>query len=424
MKFEEHLKKYLSNEFITDLISSLDNERTNSILLNTNKISEAQFLKDFPTLVKNSDIDNAFYFNKNQNEMGKTYLFDNGAYYIMDAASLLTTSFLQPKDDDLILDMCAAPGGKTISLASKYPNCHFLANDISFKRCLTLSSNIEKLGLSNITVINNNFSKNYMNFQSKFDFILLDAPCSGSAMFRKSKEMKDDRSYEKVKRCQKTQCELIEYAYYMLKNGGTLVYSTCSFSYEENEEIIYDFLKKHSEMSPILLKDSPSFFHSNLKEGIHLFPNLYNGEGQFFIYLKKEGNSKENIVKSNFIDNKILNKYNLKFKYLENINDNLDTYNFDFNYKNIHTLKKGLQLGSFKNNIFIPSFHLAHYLPSKNSIPLNENEFKKYIHGEEIQKILPLKNDYYVVSYKNLNLGFIKYSNGKLKNLYPKGLRR
>ena len=254
MDFKEHLLKYLPSDFVDELLISLEKPRTNSLILNTNKIKEEEFINMFPNIQKNENLYNSYSYDKNIYPFGKSYLFDNGAYYIIDKSSQLTTSFLEVNDNDLILDLCAAPGGKTISLALKYPNANIISNDLSLQRALTLSSNIEKLGLSNVYVINNDFSKIYKNFPETFDSIILDAPCSGSAMFRKSIEMKNDWNYKKVLAFSKIQQELFEIAFFMLKPGGFLVYSTCSFSYEEDDENILNFLKKHKNCKVFALK--------------------------------------------------------------------------------------------------------------------------------------------------------------------------
>ena len=422
MDFKEHLLKYLPSDFVDELLISLEKPRTNSLILNTNKIKEEEFINMFPNIQKNENLYNSYSYDKNIYPFGKSYLFDNGAYYIIDKSSQLTTSFLEVNDNDLILDLCAAPGGKTISLALKYPNANIISNDLSLQRALTLSSNIEKLGLSNVYVINNDFSKIYKNFPETFDSIILDAPCSGSAMFRKSIEMKNDWNYKKVLAFSKIQQELFEIAFFMLKPGGFLVYSTCSFSYEEDDENILNFLKKHKNCKVFALKDNKTFYHTQeLKEGIHLFPNLFDGEGQFICYLKKDGNITNNLTKNNL--KTTFKSYPINLNYIEENKGIYYGYNLNFNFKNMHLIRKGLLIGEESKGIFKPSFHLAHYLSCTNTISLNEEEFKKYIHGDEISKNLNLKNDYYIVSYKNLNLGFIKYTNGKLKNLYPKGLR-
>lgn len=430
MNFIEHLNKYYPDDLVEKLIKELKKERTSSLILNTQKIDNIFFKKEFPEIENHPFLKNVYYFDKKIYELGKNYLFDNGAYYIMDASSMLVSYFLNPKDNDLILDMCAAPGGKTIFASLNNKNIRIIANDLSHSRALTLSSNIEKLGLKNVIVINFNFLNDQRILNKTFDKIILDAPCSGSAMFRKLEEMQDDWTYEKVLNCQKIQFDLLNRAIDLLKDGGELIYSTCSFSYEENEENILNLLKTRNDIE---LTNLPSikgdYRHPSLKEAIHVFPTFYKGEGQFIAKIKKKGvliNNSKNILSNekeikNYKD--IISLYNLDFASYKKINNELYGSSFEFDNKKIPLVRYGVNIGEFKKNYFLPSFNLAHYLSNKNSIILNENEAKKYIKGETIIKNLPLKDGYYIVSFKNINLGYIKYVKGILKNLYPKGLR-
>lgn len=428
MKFEENLKEYLNDEFIHELLLAQEKERTNSLILNTSKMSAQAFKTTFPNIKEHPFLKNVFYYNKNEYQFGKSYLFDNGAYYLIDASSLLVSYYLPTKNGDLLLDLCSAPGGKTISLLLNNldKNLNVIANDLSHQRALELSKNIERQGFSNVIVTNNDFSKIYKFYQNKFNAIILDAPCSGSAMFRKNSLAKEDWTINKVLSLQERQKELIKMAHFMLKEDGYLIYSTCSFSKEENEDVVLDALNNFNDLEIINIENKPYYYKSELlPEAIHLFPNLYDGEGQFIALLHKKGASSTSINKSkNKITHKdLLNKYELNFQNEININKEIYLNNFTLDLTKLNLIRPGLHLGSLDKNIFIPSFHLAHYLNPSLSIALTEDEFKKYIHGEEIIKNCNLKNDFYVVSYNNINLGFAKYVSGRLKNYYPKGLR-
>lgn len=416
MTFKEHLLRYLEPEFIEELLNSMTENRTNFLVLNTNKMSKDEFKNLFPNIIESTYINNGFYYDKNEYDLGKSFYFDNGLFYILDSASSLVSELLPIEDNDFILDMCAAPGGKTITTSFKNRSVQVLANDINYPRALTLSSNIEKIGLKNVIVTSNtiNILNNY--YKNTFDKIILDAPCSGSAMFRKSIEMENDWTYEKVLRCQAMQKELLEYAANMLKEGGIISYSTCSFSYEENEEVIINFINNHKEFELINIKEDKAFYRSKqLKEAIHLFPNLYKGEGQFIALLHKLGTLKKKKSPEKY------NKYGTK--YLEKNKNSLYGYDNDLNTNKLNVLRKGVEIATYKGNNEIPSFNYAHYLDAKDSIKLDYENTLKYLHGEELNIDLKLKNDYYVVSYNNINLGYVHYVNGKLKNLYPKGLR-
>ena len=433
MDFKEHLKKYLSEKEIDQLINSLTLERTHSLIINPNKINEETFQKKFPKVIKHPFLKNVFYYEQKDYDFGKSYLFDNGLFYIVDASSLLVSYFLEPKENSLILDMCAAPGGKTISTSLNYKNVEFISNDISYQRALTLSSNIEKLGLSNISVTCGDFLQINNQINNSFDYIILDAPCSGSAMFRKMEEMEKDWSIEKVLKQQKIQIDLLNKAIDLLKPGGFIIYSTCSFSFEEDEEVILNVLANRDDAEIVSLPHIDGEYRSSeLNEAIHIFPHLYKGEGQFIAKLQKKKNDSlvKSIVDKKTINyksnelNKLLTNYDLHFNCISNMNNQVYGHNFNFPLpKNIKFIRKGINICEIKNkDILIPSFNLAHYLNTEKSIILDEKEAKSYLHGDTIERN-NLKNGYYVVSFNDINLGFVKCVNGTLKNLYPKGLR-
>ena len=426
MNFKENLAFYLEENFVDELIDSLNDTRVNSLILNTNKIDKHTFVKLFPKIIPHSFLENVFYYNKEDYEFGKSFLFTNGAYYIMDTSSMLVSYNLEINDNDKVLDLCAAPGGKTIALSlfNKDKNFYILSNDLSYKRSLELSKNIEHLGLKNVLISNSDFSKIYNHYLNTFDKIIVDAPCSGSAMFRKNELAKLDWTIDKVNKLKSEQINILNYALKMLKNGGKLIYSTCSFSYEEDEGVILEILKENKDVSVLPFTEHEGYFHHNsLKESIHLFPNLYKGEGQFMCLLTKN-NDEVNITyknKPNIKHKNLLNGLNYNNEVI--IDDELYFYNAFIDTKYLNVIRYMLDAYQIKKDIFIPSFHLAHAI-NKSDIKLDENEVKKYLHGEELTKKLNLKNDYYIVSYLNVNLGYVKYVNGKLKNLYPKGLRR
>jgi len=418
MNFINNLEEYLPKDFVQNLIVSMQKERTNALVLNTNKISCETFEKMFPKVVKNKIIENAYFYDKKDYDFGKSFYFDNGLFYIMDTASMLTSYFLPISDGENVLDMCAAPGGKTIYLALRNHNINIISNDQSYERSLVLSSNIEKMGLENVIISSNTINLLETYYKTTFDKIILDAPCSGSAMFRKNSDIRDDWSYKKILKCSYEQRILLEQAANMLKPGGIISYSTCSFSYEEDEGVILDFLNKHKDFSTIELPENKSFYRGkNLENSIHLFPNIFEGEGQFICQLKKDGTLDTNSCQKN----SKINKYG--FKHSDKKNEKLYVYNNDLNLKYLTIIRKGLLIGDYKKNLLIPSFHYAHYLSSNNSIILDDNEVKKYLHGEELTKKTNLETGFYPVSYKSINLGFSHIVGNKLKNLYPKGLR-
>ena len=278
--------------------------------------------------------------------------------------------------------------------------------------------NIDRLGISNISVTNNDFSALYTNYINYFDKIILDAPCSGSGMFRKDEKMKLDWSMQKVYANANIQSSLISMCAKMLKKGGKLIYSTCSYSYEEDEEIIINFLNNHNDFHLIdINQNNPLFYQSNdLIGSIHLFPYLYPGEGHFICLLQKDGNANKTIFNNINYQRNCINENNKKV--IENyiINTNI----------NEKFLSKCLRPGYFvsaqtKDNI-IPSHHFAKSINDFQYINLNDEQYKKYIHGDSFP--YDEKNGFYVAKYQNINVGIVKIVDNIIKNYYPKGLRR
>ena len=237
MDFKEHLYQHYPHIIVYELLLSLEKESVHAALLNPKKMSDETFLSLFPHVKKHPFIPHAFYYDKNEYSLGKNIFHDAGAYYLQDPSAMLVAAFLPISKGDYILDMCAAPGGKTIQTAF-HEEVTVVANDISYPRALTLSSNIERMGLGNVMVTAMNLHQFPLSYRHFFDSIILDAPCSGSGMFRKQGEMRLDWTYNKVLECAKTQKELLSLADSFLKPGGHLLYSTCSFSYEEDEKAI------------------------------------------------------------------------------------------------------------------------------------------------------------------------------------------
>jgi NOL1/NOP2/sun family putative RNA methylase len=419
--FKSHLKKYLSIETINNLVESFSKTRLHGLLRNENKISHEKLLKYFPNLTKHPLINNGYIYDPNLISPGKHWLFDAGCYYLQDLSAMLVASLLPIDQDDIVLDMCAAPGGKTIQTSLKLSKSGLiLANDISKKRANILVSNIERMGLGNVIVANEdalNICKKYPNMFTK---ILLDAPCSGSGMFKKDDKMIEDWHINKVLSAAKLQKELIVAAYDALAPGGLLLYSTCSFSYEENEEVIFE-LKKERDIILVNIANHISFYRDDkLKEAIHLFPHLYEGDGHFICLIKKPGELKTSTIPKKKLS--LLNHNESTFYKLE---DQTGIYgiNIPFDTKDLFILRYGVKLFDKQNKQVIPHHHLTHFLDASNSITLNDEELKIYLSGNVIKKD-NIKDGFHIVSYDGINLGLIKASRGMLKNHYPKGLRR
>lgn len=425
MNFEDTLKKYLSDDEIKRLLDSFNLEQTHCLLLDTAKMSIDDFLARFPNVTKHPLIDNAFLYKKEEYDFGKLALYDLGVYSIQDASSMLDVYFLKPESTDKVLDLCAAPGGKTIGCAIAMKGQGLIvSNDLSYERSKALSSNIERMGFGNIVVTNNDFSSIYQSFAGFFDKIILDAPCSGSAMFRKNEEAKQLWSYKKVEQCAAIQKDLLQIAWRMLKPGGKIVYSTCSFSSEENEDVIIEFLSKNNDAKIIKLDDTGGLFSSSLlPESIHALPYLFPGEGQFVCLLEKENSSiiESKISSSKSVSNDLIKKFVLNDRFNTYINNSLYSLDSYFPANKLKVIRYGVKVCE-KENQATPDFALARFYKGKECIEITKENAIKYLHGDTFTLDKP--NGFYVVSYNNLSLGFVKVVNKLAKNFYPKGLRR
>lgn len=416
MDFETSLKKYLDEKEIEKLVSSFSLKEKKAIYLNTNKMSKENLLSLFPNLKPHPVVENGFLYDKDEYELGKKIYHELGAYYIQEPSAMLVANFLDAKPGDVVLDLCAAPGGKSIQTALKMQNQGLIiANDLSKSRANVLLSNIERMGISNTVITSLDFKNYYQKFNNYFDKIILDAPCSGSGMFRKSDEMKNDWTYEKVLKNAAIQKELILMCYSMLKEGGTMVYSTCSYSYEEDEEII-EFLLGKTDAKLENIADFPGIFRSSkYPETVHLFPSHFEGEGHYIALIKKPGS----LAKTKLQETQIIRNVSGKGSLCEKQRF-LCPHKLPSNFEDL-CLRPGLFVDSTIKDKVIPSHHYSHVLDSSKSIELNKEEVIKYLKGETINKRYP--DGYHFVSFMNMNIGFVYSINGILKNFYPKGLR-
>ena len=409
-----------------EILSSMEKEQTHALVLNEERLSKEAFKSLFPAVREHPFIENAFYYDKADYDFGKSILHASGAIYIQDASAMMPVHFLNPKRGDTCIDLCAAPGGKTIDASLKIGmEGSIVSNDLSFPRAKELSSNIERLGLGNTIIMSVQPSLLSKFYGPTFDNVILDAPCSGSAMFRKNELSESDWTENKVLGNAKTQRELLEIAYSLLKEGGRLVYSTCSFSREENEDNIDYFLSIHDDMELIELPDNPCFYHpSNSKGMVYLLPCFYEGEGQFVALMKKKGDMPSIKRKAKFKENKAIKEFASSFGYepssIVEINEAYYGYDGELPLMNSPSpLRVGVKIAE-KAKTLIPDYALSHFLKVK-AIGLSLDEARRYLAGETLS--LNTEDGFHIVSYNQVNLGYIKITHGLGKNHYPKGLR-
>lgn len=352
-----------------------------------------------------------------------------GCFYLQEPSASSAVEILDVQEDDYVLDLCAAPGGKSTQIASHLKSGYLVSNEIDAKRAQILLSNIERMGVKNVAVTNSSVDKLAKVFDCCFDKILVDAPCSGEGMIKKHDIALNHWSIENIELCAARQKEILEYAYSMLKPGGTLVYSTCTYALEEDEDVVLSFLEKHEDIQlvdPEVLWGRKGFKDLNVRR---IFP-MDGGEGHFIAKFKKQSGiaGKLPILKSKKID-KITEKF-LK----EQLNtlpnyyyiDNDRVYGMDVcfvDFKKVKVLRQGVYLGDVIKNRFEPShsFYMVADFDYKRKVEVTQEETDLFMHGEVLQK--ECDKGYVAVCYKGHPFGFGKSDGRQIKNKIPKGLR-
>ena len=392
----------------------------------------------------------------------KDIFWTSGLCYSQDPSAMVPALAANVQPGEKVLDLCAAPGGKSTALAEALKGEGILvANEISHKRSLALKENLERWGVGNAVVTNTNSQHLAQTFPNYFDVIVVDAPCSGEGMFNKN-EASLYWSQDYVLECQRRQQEILTAAVKMLKAGGRLVYSTCTFSPEEDEQIV-EWLVKQFDFSiqPIRLfaygkisQGRPSWGKSknpDLHYTLRIWPQNGLGEGQFCAVLHKPNALIATSSKKKANKNKCRQKDRLNQDQLKLIRHALVPYkiptllqNWEKKVQvsqthvfvpvlepamiaNIRVLNNGLELGKLKKNRFELSQWLAQFLAQikqEHVYQLDENQYQHYLHGETVSTALSSKG-FILVAYQQLIFSWGKLSqNGILKNFYPKGLRK
>lgn len=425
MNFKEHLLSFLPEKEVIELLGSLSLQDKHAVLLNPKKMSDEEFLLEFPHVQTHPYVQHAFIYDKNEYQLGKTLYHELGCFYLQEPSAMLVSSLIDFKEDDFVLDMCAAPGGKSIQASFKLQESGLIiSNDVSRNRCFAIINNLERLGIGNIVVTNNDFSKIHQDYQEKFDVIILDAPCSGSGMFRKDDKMIADWSINKVYKNAEIQKNLISIAYQMLKPGGILSYSTCSYSIQENEDVVEYLLNNTDAIHEPIIDIKEAYFLENKPLGIRLMPSRFNGEGQYVCHIRKPGTKAKTVYN---VDAMHQNKLPIQLGDL-NILKFGETYfaiKNNTNLKGLNILRYGFKVGEMEKGIFYYDLHLARFLSAQYQphIELNEEQCKAYIEGNVI-RLNGEHKGFLLLTYKNKTIDFAKTDGQVIKNYYPKGLRK
>lgn len=412
MESFSRLKTYLSDEEITELERIKDEPPHRGGVINPRRVTFNAPLNELE--LTQTGINPLAFLTKKS--LGKTLAHQAGGLYLMDPSATLVAHFLGGQEGDIVLDLCAAPGGKTISYALLHPHSLIIANDISYPRAKELEQNVIRLGLHNVIVTSNPISYFVKEFPKAFNRIILDAPCSGSGMYRKDKKMLLDWSMEKVRRLSLVQQNLLEQAYSLLREGGSLLYSTCSFEVEEDEEVITSFLSNHSDITLVPIPFSDGFKEGILKGTIHLLPSLFKGEGHYLALLKKKGETPMNQIEKARETRFGLAVYHSKkdIYLIEGIMENMEK---------LKALSYGIRLSN-EDEKSSYSFHLSRYLKEyQHSLSLDTQEQAlDFLHGDSLRIDHP-DTDELLITYLSFSLGWGKVKNKILKNYIPKNQR-
>lgn len=452
-QFENKMKDILKDEFPA-YIACYDEPRYYGLRVNTNKISVEEFKKICPFEIRQIPwIENGFYYDGDHVVPSKHPYYFAGLYYLQEPSAMTPANRLPVEPGDRVLDVCAAPGGKATELGAKLDGTGVLVcNDISNSRAKGLLKNIEVFGIGNVLVLSEEPGKLESYFPEYFDKILIDAPCSGEGMFRKDKKMVkawEEHGPEFFANIQKS---IILQAARMLKPGGMMLYSTCTFDGRENEGMIEHLIETYPEfeildMTPYegFCPGKPELTKSGKEEftkTVRIFPHRMQGEGHFLALLRK-GNTEA-------IQEKKVSKSGLKklpddlAAFLKDISWEIDASRLDIHgervyympddipdVKGIRFLRTGLLLGELKKNRFEPSQALAMCLKKDEyqkiiNLSVEDDRVRRYLKGEtlEVDDLVKSKDKgWYLLCVDGYPLGFGKLGNGMLKNKYLPGWR-
>ncbi len=446
IEFLDKMKNLLGNEEYESFLKSYDAPRHYGLRANGLKINPEVFKTISPFALEpvpwTSD---GFYYAEGDNP-GRHPHYHAGLYYIQEPSAMLPGAVVDARPGERVLDLCAAPGGKTVQMAAGMQGEGLLvANDISANRVKALVKNIELCGVRNAVVTNESPEKLACNFEGYFDKILVDAPCSGEGMFRKDRAAAQSWEKYKCEKCCGMQWDILQHADRMLKPGGCLVYSTCTFSPEEDERMISRFLDifQTYELVEIPKTDGmtsgrPDWSDGNqdLAKTVRLWPHKLKGEGHFVARLRKKGTNapvsvgfeKGEDAPKAFRDF-IRENLNIEIKGIFMVKgDNLYCLPEQIpDLSGLKIAKFGWYLGRLKRERFEPSHSLILSLQQKaikNVIDFSSGskEILKYLKGETL--IIPGTKGFVAVCVDGYTIGWAKQTGQMLKNLYPKGWRK
>ena len=445
IEFTERMRRQLGDGFDA-FINCYDEPATKALRLNLRRVKPVDHARMSSIATCENDpsevpfLQGAYYYE--DSKPGASPLHDAGAYYIQEPSAMVPVTLLDVRANGMkVLDLCAAPGGKTTQIADLMEGRGLLvANEPVSKRAKILSENVERMGIENALVVCHDPSVLADRFPAFFDRILVDAPCSGEGMFRKNPEAIGEWSPENVRMCAERQLTILDCAARMLAPGGKIVYSTCTFSPEEDEGTVEAFIASHPEFK---VCDEP----------MKIYPHMHRCEGHFAasftrqddvpMFAKSETRQKnrphvlsriENALLCEFLDDLLTDECALK----QAIKDDPgrivrfgDSIYFAPEYMpdtdGLKVYRAGLKIGTFLKNRFEPDHALSHALTKEDvkyciDLDPEDPQAKQYISGMTVACDPEIKG-WCLLAVCGMGLGWGKADRGMLKNHYPRGLR-
>lgn len=465
--FLQRMQEMLGTQY-EEFMQSFEQEHYRGLRVNLRKVDVESFWANSPfTLSKVPWTTNGFYY-ESADQPGKHPYHEAGMYYIQEPSAMAPATFLEAEPGERVLDLCAAPGGKTTQLADFLRGEGLLvSNEIHPARAKILAENVERMGVKNCIVTNESPAKLAEKFPAYFDKVLVDAPCSGEGMFRKNEEACMQWSPENVELCARRQDEVLHQAAVMLAPGGRMVYSTCTFAPLENEGSISRFLETHEEFHIKEVSMPEDFvpgrkdWTENPAEGIEktmrLMPHKIKGEGHYLAVLEKDGESgspgncvggtEKSLLEKDYGEfgdfvKEYLNMEKPEGTYLR-FGEQLYVGSADMpSLKGLKVLRPGLHLGTLKKGRFEPSHALALALKKSQvkqyiDLPADSPEVSQFLNGQTLilgekvvmkrgkdDEIVKDGKGWCLICVDGYSLGFGKVAGSVVKNHYPKGLRK
>ena len=370
-------------------------------------------------------------------EAGKDPLHEAGAYYLQEPSAAAPPMVLAPRPGERVLDLCAAPGGKATALSALAPDALIVANEIIPDRARILSSNVERLGRANMIVVNESPDRLARQWPRLFDAVLVDAPCSGEGMFRRHPETVAEWTEDSPVLCAKRQQGILEQAARLIRPGGRLCYSTCTFNTLENEEQIRSFLTAHPEFEPADF--SLPGIGSSRDGTMRIWPHRTAGEGHFIALLHRRNDEEESAPAEAPRNGGLADLDRTDRKTAEDLLGDLlsGPFHADAEFsgglwqlpvltpdlRGLRLLRPGVRLLRRQQRLLLPDHALSHAAAARRQVELDEGQTVRYLHGETLE-LSGAPDGWCQVCTRSIPLGWAKLTQGTLKNHYPKGLRK